>query len=278
MRIKHLQLNTTVMKEPEKIADFIVDSEIDIACMQEICYEIKGKNKLQKLLEKSNYHYVEGIHFHYLPKNQTIGVAIASKYPIKDYVKVYYNTDTYQPKNISDQDFLGNEIIEDDIKAEEFPASRGVKHAAKSRCILLALLETPKGRMRAVTTHFTVSDLCTETTQMYEMANLVTSLIQNAKPVPTIFSADLNIRAKSYSVQKLSEALTCHTADIVDTLSNKHVAKEKDFPKGLAIDHVFSADLQHNRTEAKEVDFSGHKAVVSEFEVSSFTSFPRLSS
>ncbi|MCA9383966.1 hypothetical protein KC909_06415, partial [Candidatus Dojkabacteria bacterium] len=160
---------------------------------------------------------------------------------------------------------LGDEIIYDHGDPNDFPGSRGVKHVVKSRCILMCLLDTPAGLIRVVTTHFTVSDLCTETSQMYEMACLTASLIDNAKSYPTIFSGDLNIRAKSYSVSKLSEVMTCHTNEFTDTLAKDHISKEKDFPEGLAIDHVFSKDMDLVDINANDVSFSEHKALVSNF-------------
>ncbi len=265
MKIKHLQLNTNLMKSPKKIVDFIESKSFDVACLQEIGYPIGGENPLRKLLEDKGYHYAEGLHFKYLPNDQNLGVAIVSKFPIVDIIRVYWNSKDHDVKEIDDDDFLGSNIIEDEEKSKEFPGSRGVRHSAKSRCILMCLVDCPEGKIRVVTTHFTVTDLCTETKQMFDIACLTASLIKNARNFPTLFSADLNIRAKSFSVSKIREALTCHTLDIKDTLSDEHVAKEKDFPEGLAIDHVFSKGLDYKSTKTEEIDFSVHKAVVSEF-------------
>jgi len=264
MKINHLQLNTSTLRDPRKIMDFIEEKKIDIACLQEICYPLNGNNPLANIVNKP-FEYTEGVHFYYLPKNQTLGVGIISKFPIIDVIRTFYNTDNYQPKTIKPEDEFSGTVI-NDTPEDSLLGSRGIKHSIKSRCILSILVQTPFGIMRVLTTHFTVSDLCTETTQMYDMSQQLRSLIENSQDYPTILSGDLNIRAQSYSVMNLQQVLTCHTTDISDTLSKTHIAKQKDFPNGLAIDHVFSKNLKHLNTEALEVDFSEHKAIVTTFE------------
>lgn len=207
--------------------------------------------------------YIEGIHFHLLPKNQSVGVAIISKFPVLDSFSVYFNTPNYLPKKIGENDLLG-EIL-NDVPADNLPGSRGLKHSVKSRCVLSNLIKVGETPVRLMTTHYTVSDLCTETEQMYKMSELIYSLVKNSKDIPTIFSADLNIRPQSYSVLMLSKVMKCHTLALTDTLAMTHVAKKKDFPQGLAIDHVFSKALEHKSTNTIDVTFSEHKALVSEF-------------
>lgn len=265
MNLKHLQLNTSILKNPEKVANFIQDNNVDIACLQEVCYSIGGENPLIPLILKNHFFYANGVHFYYHPNNQTLSVGIVSRWPIIDYVCWYYNTPNYLSKNIQSSDQLFSDLINNNYP--EFTSSRGLINSIKSRCILSALIQTPGGLVRAITTHFTVSDLCTETPQMYDMSQMVYSIIKNSSPLPTIFSADLNIRAQSYSVSKISEALTCHSADLVDTLSPSHKSKIKDFPQGLAVDHVFSSQLKHLDTTTIDVDFSEHKALISNFKI-----------
>lgn len=260
MIIKHLQLNTSVLRSPEKVAEFVEKNDTTIACLQEIAYPINGENPLVELLAKQNLHYIDGVHFHYLPKNQNIGVGIVSKFPVIDYLRFYYNTDTYLPKEISVDNLI------DDVP-DNFPASRGLRNSIKSRCILVCLLQTPVGLVRVITTHYTVSDLCSETGQMFEMSKIIRSLIKSSNDIPTIFSTDMNVRFHSYSGYTLAEVMECHTKDFTDTLTSNHKAKVRDFPEGLAIDHVFSRGLKHMSSEAIEIDFSEHKAVVSEFEL-----------
>ncbi len=266
MNIKHLQLNTSTLRNPGKIIQFIKARDIDFACLQEICYPIGSTNPLELELPE-NLSYVEGIHYYYIPKNQVIGTGIISKYPVVDSICIYYNSKNYQPKHITDKDEFSGTII-NDIPSENLVGSRGLKHSIKSRCILSIIVQLPDGKfMRIITTHFNVSDLCTETIQMFEISQIINSLVSNSKDIPTIFSGDLNIRAESYSVMNIEKVLTCHTKNLSDTLSKDHIAKKKDFPNGLAIDHTFSKSLKHISTEAVEIDFSEHKAVVSEFEI-----------
>ncbi|PIZ44968.1 hypothetical protein CO180_03075 [candidate division WWE3 bacterium CG_4_9_14_3_um_filter_41_6] len=264
MTIRHLQLNSSVLRDPKAIAKFMTDNSIDVACLQEIAYPIGSSSPLPELLG-SEFNYVEGVHYHHVKSNQSIGVAVISKFPIVDVVRLYYNTSDYSPKTISENDNFVGTIINDSPQ-DIYQGSRGIRHAVKSRCILSVLVQTSNGLLRVVTTHFTVSDVCTETMQMFEMSQLLKSFVKNATDVPTIFSGDLNIRAQSYSVEKIKEELTCHTEELTDTLSKTHIAKKTDFPSGLAIDHVFSKNLKHLSTRMQDVDFSEHKALVSEFE------------
>jgi endonuclease/exonuclease/phosphatase (EEP) superfamily protein YafD len=95
---------------------------------------------------------------------------------------------------------------------------------------------------------------------------MINSIIKNSAPIPTVFSADLNIRPQSYSVTKISEVLTCHTADFTDTLSPSHKVKQDNvFPDGLAVDHVFSKGIKHLDTKGLVVDFSEHQALITNF-------------
>ena len=270
MDFKHLQLNTSTLRSPEKIMEFIENRKwgangIDVGCFQEICYPIGEQNPLQKLLEGKGCYYAEGIHYHYLPKKITIAVGIFSRWPIIDYTKLYYNTETYHPKEITGEEFMNHNLI-GETRVAQFPGSRALANSVKPRCILSVLVDSPSGPLRVVTTHFTVTDLCTETHQMYEMSRILNSYIGTAKPLPTIFSADLNIRPQSYSVGKISEVMTCHTKDLENTLSDDHIAiTGGDFPGGLAVDHVFSSNVEYLKTDLVQVDFSVHKALVSEF-------------
>ncbi|MBN2015663.1 hypothetical protein JW766_02420 [Candidatus Dojkabacteria bacterium] len=266
MKIRHLQLNTSVLKHPQKVMDFITKKNVDVACLQEIVYPISKESPMRKLSKKTGYNYEEGVHFYFLPDNKTVAMAILSKWKVIEKTLHYYNTTSYEPKELRKEKLISVNLL-DDKKEADFPASRGLKHWVKSRCIINTLIDAPKGLLRVITSHNTVSSLCTETVQMYEMAQMVNSIVKHAKKYPTIYSADLNIRPQSYSVKKISEVMTCHTEDFTDTLAKSHVAKKKDFPEGLAVDHVFSIGLKHLETKLEDVDFSEHKAVLSEFEL-----------
>ncbi len=268
MKVKHLQLNTSILRSPKKIIELISSLKIDVASLQEVAYKEGMQSPLKKLADKLGFFYVEGVHFCQESDGLKLAVAVISRFPIVDYYVNYYNSPNYEPKLIKKDDLIGKDILGDNKQDDNFPGSRGLKHCLKSRAILTVLVDTGKGLLRIVTTHYTVSDHCTETIQMYEMSKMINSLVKYTNnEIPTIFSGDLNIRAKSYSVSKLSETLTCHTSKITDTLSNSHVAKQCDFPGGLAIDHVFSKGLVHHKTAAIDVDFSDHKAILSEFEI-----------
>jgi endonuclease/exonuclease/phosphatase family metal-dependent hydrolase len=264
VNVRHLQLNTSILKHPEAIVDFIQEQGIQIACLQEIAYPINGKNRLQELCEARGLHYFEAVHFYYSDKNLTIGCAVVSTWPISDFEVLYFNTPDYQPKTISEQDSVGNALIWDENIIEPM-ASRGLKHSIKSRAVAVVTLETPAGSMRVYSMQYTVSSWATETEQMYKLTQLITSHLKFSKSLPTIASGDMNIQADAYSIRLLKTQLESHTSGLKNTLSDNHRALVKDFPKGLAVDHVFSKQLEHKSTQAVQVGFSDHKAIVSEF-------------
>ncbi len=263
MKINHLQLNISVLRNPAKVTEYIRRNQVDIACLQEIAYSTDSHCPIIDFLD-GELKYSEGVHFHQVDTNQTIGCGIISKFPVIDEIKFYFNSPDFAPKQISNKDLLPGSTIHDQ-PSDDYPGSRGLKHALKSRCVLVNLLQTPKGLIRVICCNYTVTDLCTETEQTYNLSLFIKAIIQNSKDIPTILSGDMNIRAKSYSVNLLNEALSCHTLDIKDTLSEHHRAKLKDFPNGLDIDHVFSKGLNHESTITEQIDFSDHKALLSKF-------------
>jgi len=267
MNIKHLQLNTSALKNPEKVADYIKKQNIDIACLQEIIYPRSGTNPLRTLLEKDGYHYFEGIHFYYKDKNLSVGNAVISKYPITDFYTLYFNTPNFQPNEIGENDFVGAQLLEDDDIVEDM-ASRGLKHSIKSRSIPIVTITVNKTPIRVYSIQFTVSSWATETEQMYKMSQLLVSSLKYSKDIPTIVSGDFNVKSSSYSVELLKKYLKYDSKELKNTLSDSHRALEKDFPNGLAVDHIFSKGLKHISTNCFQIEFSDHKALISEFEIS----------
>lgn len=268
MTIRHLQLNSSLLRAPEQVAKFIVDEKVDLACVQEILYPINGSSPLKSTIEKVGYNYEEGVNFIDMNRGIITAEAIISRWTIIDCVRLYYNGVYYEPKTLTKSNVIGEGLVIGDTERADIdrPGSRGVRHSVKSRCFISALVETENQKIRLATTHFNVSDQCTETIQMYEMACMIRSFFVHAKELPIIFSGDLNVRPHAYSIAKLSEVLTCHTGKFTDTLAKDHSAKKISFPEGLAIDHVFSKKLNLKNIDMKEVDFSDHKAILSEFE------------
>lgn len=266
MKINHLQLNTSTLRDPKAVMQYILDNNIDIACLQEIAYPTGQENPLQKLCEEKGLNYFEGIHFYYKDKNLTLGNAVISKFPIVDYQVLYFNTPNYYPKTIGENDFVGSTLIEDDNTVESM-ASRGLKHSIKSRAIPIVTLKLEEQLVRVYSIQFTVSSWATETEQMYTMAQLLNSQIHFSRKIPTIMSGDFNLQSDSYSIELLKKELNHHTDNLKNTLADNHRALAVDFPEGLAVDHVFSYDLEHIETNAINIDFSDHKAIVSNFEL-----------
>lgn len=266
MIIRHLQLNTSALKSPVEIVEYLVANDVDVACLQEIVYPTGSVSPIKELAEKEGYQYLEAVHFTYLDKNLTVGLAILTKFPIEDYDTLYFNTENYQPKEISDKDFVGEILVEDD-NIKESMASRGLKHSVKSRAILTATVSIDGKKVRMISINYTVSSWATETEQMFKMSQLLTSKVQFSKDLPTIVSGDMNLQSDSYSVALIKTQLQHHSGRLKSTLSESHRALATDFPDGLAVDHVFSKGLKHISTEANQIDFSDHKVLLSEFEL-----------
>lgn len=264
MNVKHLQLNTSVLKQPEAVVDFVQEQDVQVACLQEVAYPTGGANKLRELCDAKGWHYFEAVHFYYADRKLTVGCAVVSVWPISDFEVLYFNTPDYKPKTISEQDCVGSTLIDDDHIKEPM-ASRGLKHAIKSRAVIVVTLQTPAGPLRVYCLQYTVSSWATETEQMYQLSQMIASHLQFSKSLPTIASGDMNIQADSYSVRLLKTQLNHHTGELTNTLSKNHRALVHDFPNGLAVDHVFSKQLEHQDTQAIQVDFSDHQAIVSNF-------------
>lgn len=267
MKIKHLQLNTAILRSPEQVVNFILENDVDIANLQEIAYQIDGENPIHQLIKNSELEYIEGISFDYLPKNIRTGVGIITRFKVLDEVRLYHNSGSYMPKVIDNSSFEGDQIVNEEEAPSKFKRSRGLRNSVKSRCTLAALLEVSGVRLRSICTQFSVSDKCTELPAMYDMAKLLASFIDNSSDIPTILTGDLNIQQNSYSVNHLRKSLDYFSSEITDTLSNSHRAKNFDFPQGLATDHVFGKKIKHISTKAIDVEFADHKALISEFEI-----------
>ena len=265
MKIKHLQLNTSVLKNPEGIRNFVRSEDFDICNFQELVYYSDSPCVLHKIASELGLTFVEAINYT-LMDDETKPVRISScgiltKFRVIDFQIYYCNTLDDKPKHL-----IANDLINDNSIITSFPASRGVKHSKKSRAILRCVLDTGDKIISDITCQFNVSDLCIETTQILEMAEKVASIVRNTSTIPTIFGGDINIRLQSYSGTVLKSIMQCHSEHFVDTLAPDHIA-HKDFPDGLAVDHVFSVGMKLDSIQAVDKGLSDHLAIVSQFEV-----------
>lgn len=260
--IRHLQCNTYSLRHPQKILEYFHSNQIDIATLQEISLPIEESNNFASLCQSQNLHYVQGVHWYDCETQKIFAVGILSRYSVLDYSCLYHNGENFGPKYITSSNLIDNL---EGLSSSQFSSSRGLRYSAVSTCIIQALLKINDQYLKVITTHYPVSDNCIEFPAMYELSHQIKSLVTHGSNLPIIFSGDLNIRTQSYSVRELSEVLTCHSGNLSDTLSDSHPVRNRDFPSGLAVDHVFSRGLIHHQTAANQVDFSDHKMVISHF-------------
>jgi len=261
--ISHLQLNTFHLNQPHKVIDFFQTQKIDIATLQEINVPIDNKEFFLNMCQQAGLHYAQSISWFDVDHNQAFGNGILSRHPIVDFNCTYYNGDNFNPKKIKNNDMIGP-MLANDYK-ENITGSRGIKYSIISSSILQSIIKIDDKYLKVITTHYPVSDNCIEINSMYDLSQMIKSLVTYSGNLPIIFAGDLNIRAQSYSVRSLNEVLDCHTSQTTNTLSNKHPARTKDYPEGLAVDHIFSRGLKHQKTTTHQIDFSDHQALISNF-------------
>lgn len=264
--LTHLQLNTCSLQSPKDIVELLYKHDVDIACLQEVLYPSKIGNPLLSLLKDTGYKYIEAVGYYYNDIEQlTSATAIVTKLPVLDYHTLRYNTTDHAPKVLNEDDIIGSKLVNDHAVVESM-ASRGLKHAVKSMAVPVATLDIDSQPIRVYSMHLNVSSWATETMQMYDVAQGIHNHILSASSIPVILSGDFNLQQDSYSVKLISQALTYHCGNLNNTLHSTHKALEKDFPDGLAVDHVFSDKLQHLETRSYEVDFTDHHALISRFQ------------
>lgn len=122
--------------------------------------------------------------------------------------------------------------------------------------------------VRNITSHFPVSFKCTETLQILRHARQVVDFIENIKPLPTIFSGDLNIHGQSNSVKLIETKMQRVSKDIINTMNPNLGSKLfLDEPNGLAVDHIFSKGFEVISCVCPVITISDHLPVVAELEL-----------
>lgn len=128
-----------------------------------------------------------------------------------------------------------------------------------------------KGKLvRNITTHYTVSYKCTETIQMINQTRSVINYLENVKPLPTIFSGDLNIHDKSSSIAMLSKHLGMVNSDIKNTLNptvHPIFNSRSDSPNGIKVDYIFEKGFEVIKCVSPTVNISDHLPVIAEMDI-----------
>jgi endonuclease/exonuclease/phosphatase family metal-dependent hydrolase len=131
-----------------------------------------------------------------------------------------------------------------------------------------AVLKSGDKIFRNITTHFSVSYNCTETKQMVDQAKQLVEFLENTKPIPTIFTGDLNIRKDSFAVSLISKKLELVNHNSTNTLNPSVHPAFLNSPSfaGLGIDHIFQNGFEVKNFSVPEVSISDHLPVICEVE------------
>ena len=261
--IKHIQINVEGFRYFDALLHFLNQERPDIINFQEATdgdfwdtWEQKDYLEIlsQQLDMQLISHLTMGREFS--GGVVSTGVAVLSRYPIIDFTKGVL--DGSEPR----------------IYPNTYPLFTEEKKYQKYKYAfhlplwyINCVLDIDGIYMRNITAHYHVGYACYETEKHITDTETILRVLQESKPLPTIFSGDLNLRTGTASLDMLSEAMQIHTADAKNTL-NKNIHPlfiNEPGHEGLPIDHVFSLQLQHESTQGVQVDVSDHYPVVSTF-------------
>jgi endonuclease/exonuclease/phosphatase family metal-dependent hydrolase len=128
---------------------------------------------------------------------------------------------------------------------------------------------------RNITTHFTVSQKCTETLQMIQETQSVCDFLDNVKDIPTFFTGDLNIHQQAGCITNLKSKMQLVNQDSVNTLTPaihqifepKYQELDPGLKNGLSVDYVFQKNIKIINSQIPNVEVSDHLPIVVEFEI-----------
>ncbi len=159
---------------------------------------------------------------------------------------------------------------------EEHPLIQTILHDQKedyytvfeeSKNFVWGVLKYKDKYIRNVTSHFTVSYLCTETMQMIQQTRSLLSFLKNTKSLPTIFTGDLNIHPDSASIKMLTEELVLVNKNNSNTLNPNVHGVFKRLPEGLNVDYIFQKGFEVSKWSVPNISVSDHLPIIAELEI-----------
>jgi len=275
--MKILQLNVWGFNCGDYLLDFIADQKPDVLNFQEvttpnfngfapeknICRR-QGVDYWELIKSKFNFEGVFIPSFGLLNEDGSVGYfgnAVLSKLPIIDYGCLYD-----QPLQILDS---SHELYRSQPTETLQKASRLIGSMKLPTTILYTVLQLGNVYIKNLTTHFRVTEKCTETLQTFEHAERILSFLDNSKAMPTILTGDFNIHPGSYSIFKISQKLQMANQNSRNSLNPEiHPAIfNGDLPQGILVDYIFYKDLVLRDVNLPKVTVSDHLPVVAKFDI-----------
>ena len=275
--MKVLQLNVWGFNCGDFLLDFIADQKPDIVNFQEVTTpNFNGFDPEKNICRRQEVDYwslikskfnFEGV---FIPsfglRNEDgsvgyFGNAILSKLPIIDYGCLYD-----QPLQIIDKN---HELYRPQPTEALQKASRLIGSMKLPTTILYTILQLGNVYIKNITTHFRVTEKCTETLQTFEHAERILSFLENSKAIPTILTGDFNIHPQSYSIFRISQKLQIANQNSQNSLNPEiHPAIfNGDMPQGVLVDYIFYKDLILRDVYTPKVTVSDHLPVIAEFDI-----------
>ena len=152
--------------------------------------------------------------------------------------------------------------------------TRYISNYKKPLSFVWGLLQKDGIIFRNLTTHFTVAyNPEFDTLQSIQQAEQVRNFVVRSKDIPTIFTADTNLMAKTLSIKEIiGSALQLESGNLANTC-NKRIHPAFDPKKAfhlrdcLPIDHIFQKGFVCTSIKVLEdVDYSDHCPLVAIFE------------
>ncbi len=267
--MKLIQLNVWCFNCGDDLLDFVSEQKPDILNLQEVVntdFDGFGKNisrqkdvdYFEKLKTSFGFDGAFAPSFGVYNENGSIGYfgnAFLTSLPILDYFYVYD-----KPFEIISFD---HDIYNSDVNTRRVGSFRLPTN------ILISVLQVKNLAIRNITTHFHVTEKCTETLQTVEHAERICEFLENSKPIPTILSGDFNIHPQSYSIKKISKYLDMVNKNCTNSLNPEiHPAiTSGDLPNGVVVDYVFQTGLNVKNVTIPQITVSDHLPIVVEFDI-----------
>jgi len=275
--MKVLQLNVWGFNCGDYLLDFIADQKPDVLNFQEVTTpNFSGFSPEKNICRRQGVDYwslikskfgLEGV---FIPsfglRNEDgdigyFGNGILSRLPILDYGCLYD-----QPLQIIDQN---HELYQPQPTEILQKASRLIGSMKLPTTILYTVLQLGNIYIKNITTHFRVTEKCTENLQTFEHAERILNFLDNSRVMPTILTGDFNIHPLSYSIFKISQKLQMANQNSLNSLNPEiHPAIfNGDLPQGVLVDYIFYRDLVLRDSYLPKVTVSDHLPVIAEFDI-----------
>jgi endonuclease/exonuclease/phosphatase family metal-dependent hydrolase len=268
--MKIVQLNAWGFRHFEAILEFLKKEKPDIINLQEVEFahpqrDTKGEVNYFEILKRELK--MDGIFAPWKKvdlgggKFYEFGNAFLTNLEIVDY-GVQFEPTLTAFKTVSADDEAFQVMVKND-KSKYYATFDDTKN------FIWSTLKYKGQLFRNVTAHYTVSYECTEISQMINQTKSIVSFLENAKPLPTIFTGDLNIHSKSHSIELLSQSLGLVNPNLINTLTPKYHPIFQFHPdsEGRAVDYIFQKGFNVSKWDCLDVAISDHLPVVAELDI-----------